>query len=127
MEPTTQTETQNNGPVIVTEPYHKKGWRPAMAWAYVIIVLFDFLIAPAIMMAFFGNAQAQLTLPIGLTAVEYVEILKALPPVTYHAWAPLTLQAGGFFHITMGVILGVGSYTRGVEKQKRVDKGIHSN
>jgi hypothetical protein len=98
-----------------------------MAWAYVAIVIFDFLIAPLIMMAFFGQATATTMLPPGLTAAEYVEILKAIPPPVYHAWDPLTLKAGGFFHITMGVVLGIGSYTRGVEKQKRVEHNIHSN
>ena len=79
------------------------------------------------MLIFFGQAQASVIMPAGLTAAEYIEILKAIPPPTYQAWTPLTLQAGGFFHITMGVILGIGSYTRGVEKQKRVENNIHSN
>ena len=78
-------------------------------------------------MVLFGQAQAPAVLPHGLSASEIAEILKAVPPPTYHAWDPLTLKAGGFFHITMGVILGIGSWTRGTEKAKRVDAGIHSN
>ena len=119
-----ETQTQ---PAEVTEPGYKKGWRPAMAWAYVVITVFDFLIAPLIMMILFGQAQAPAILPQGLTAAEIAEILKAVPAPTYIAWDPLTLKAGGFFHITMGVVLGIGSFTRGVEKQKRVENGIHSN
>jgi len=121
------TTEQTNNVQTVEESFWKKGWRPAMAWVYVAIVLFDFLIAPTIMLIFFGQAQASVIMPAGLTAAEYIEILKAIPPPTYQAWTPLTLQAGGFFHITMGVILGIGSYTRGVEKQKRVENNIHSN
>jgi ABC-type spermidine/putrescine transport system permease subunit II len=121
-------ETQpQTAPTEVKEPVYKKGWRPAMAWAYVSIVIFDFMIAPIIMMVFFGQAQAPFTMPAGLTAAEYVELVKAMPAPTYHAWDPLTLKAGGFFHIAMGGVLGIGAWTRGVEKQKRVENGIHSN
>ena len=122
MEP---TEQQSNV-TTVSEPFYKKGWRPAMAWAYVTIVVFDFIIAPAMMMIFFGQAQAPAILPAGLTASEIAEILKSVPAPVYHAWDPLTLKAGGFFHIAMGGVLGIGTWTRGVEKQKRVDNGIHS-
>jgi len=90
----------------------------------VAICVFDFIIAPAIMMAFFGQASATTMLPPGLSAIEYVEILKALPPAVYHAWVPLTLQAGGFFHITMGAILGIGSFTRGQEKKIRAENNV---
>jgi len=79
------------------------------------------------MMAFFGQASATTMLPPGLTAAEYVEILKALPPIVYHAWTPLTLQAGGLFHAAMGAILGIGSWTRGKEKQIRAENNIHSD
>lgn len=120
------TPEQQSNVTTVTEPWYKKGWRPALAWTYVSIVIFDFVIAPAMMMIFFGQAQAPFTMPAGLTAAEYVELVKAMPAPTYHAWDPLTLKAGGFFHIAMGGILGIGTWTRGVEKQKRVDNGIHS-
>ena len=109
---------------IAEEPIYKKGWRPALAWAYVTIVIFDFLIAPLIMMAFFGAVQIPI-LPQGLTGSEIIEIIKALPEPVYHQWVPLTLQAGGFFHIAMGGMIGVGSWTRGVEKQKRVEAGVY--
>ncbi len=113
--------------IIAHEPMYKKLWRPALAWTYVTIVVFDFLIAPVMMMAFFVSAPSASMLPPGLTAAEYVEILKALPPAVYHAWDPLTLKAGGFFHITMGAVLGIGSWTRGKEKAIRAENGIHSD
>ena len=52
-----ETVTQKNEITVVQEPVYKKGWRPAMAWAYVAIVIFDFMIAPLIMMVFFGTAS----------------------------------------------------------------------
>ena len=123
MEPT--EPTVQNKVTIVKEPFWKCGWRPALAWGYVAICVFDFIIAPTIMMAFFGQASATTMLPPGLTAIEYVEILKALPVVTYHAWVPLTLAAGGFFHIAMAGILGIGSFTRGKDKQIRAANNVH--
>ena len=111
----------------VHEPLYKKLWRPAIACVYIIICLFDFLVAPLIMMVFFGQAQATTILPPGLSAAEYVEILKAMPAPVYHAWEPLTLKAGGFFHITMGAIIGVGSWTRGKEKAIRAQNNVHSD
>ena len=89
--------------------------------------MFDFFIAPLIMMVFFGQAQSTTMLPPGLSAVEYVEILKAMPPAVYHAWDPLTLKAGGFFHIAMGGIIGIGSWTRGAEKKVRAEHNVHSD
>lgn len=122
-----QTTEQQNKLVVAKEPVYKKGWRPALAWGYVAICLFDFLIAPLIMMVFFGQAQSTTMLPAGLSAAEYVEILKAMPPAVYHAWDPLTLKAGGFFHIAMGGIIGVGSWTRGKEKAIRAENNVHSD
>ena len=69
MEPTEQ-KVQNN-PIVATEPWYKKGWRPALAWGYVAICVFDFIIAPAIMMAFFGQASATTMLPPGLLAYSW--------------------------------------------------------
>ena len=124
---TTKTEPNKAleipAPFIIKESNIISKWRPALAWSYVAICVFDFIIAPLIMMVFFGNAQASAILPQGLTASEIAEILRAVPPPVYHAWVPLTLQSGGFFHITMGAILGIGSYTRGREKQIRTEKG----
>ena len=122
-----QTEQKSSQPAVVKEPVYKKGWRPALAWSYVAICIFDFLVAPLIMMAFFGQAQSTTMLPPGLSASEYVEILKAMPPAVYHVWVPLTLQAGGFFHIAMGGMIGIGSWTRGREKAIRAEHNVHSD
>ena len=118
---------ENNELLIMHEPLYKKLWRPALAWAYVAICIFDFLIAPTIMMAFFGQAQATTMLPPGLLIDDYIEILKVMPAPIYHAWDPLTLKAGGFFHITMGAVIGVGSWTRGKEKAIRATNNVHSD
>jgi hypothetical protein len=70
-------------------------WRPMMAWAYLVIILFDFLIGP-IFYAWFAWYTDNLT--------------------NYGEWKPLTIQGGGVFHIAMGAILGIAAYSRGREK-----------
>jgi hypothetical protein len=73
-------------------------WRPAMGWTYILICLFDFVIAPILNYVFFAK-----------TGVDFV------------SWKPLTMSDGGLFHISMGAVLGVVAYTRGKEKLKRYD------
>lgn len=68
-------------------------WRPLSAYTYMIIVLFDFIIAPILWVG--------------------VHVYLNLPIVS---WEPLTLQSGGMFHLAMGAVMGVSSYTRGQEK-----------
>ena len=58
-----------------------------MAWAYMVIVAFDFIL-----------------FPIGWP------ILLAHYKQPIVAWQPLTLQGGGLFHLAMGAILGVTSW-----------------
>ena len=68
-----------------------------MAWQYAVICLFDFMIAP--------------------TAVMAVSIMFKVP---YVPWAPLTLQLGGFYHMSMMGIVGVAAWTRGQEKLETI-------
>lgn len=77
-----------------TENWVKHSWRPAMAWIYMAIVLFDFLIAPilwSVWQAYHDGIVAQ-------------------------QWNPITLGGGGLFHLSMGAILGVTAWSRGREK-----------
>lgn len=78
------------------EPFHR-WWRPAMAWAYLAICLFDFVIGPA----------------------TYYYWFKGVTPVIQ--WVPLTLQGGGLFHLAMGAIVGFTVYGRTLEKLKDKD------
>jgi hypothetical protein len=74
-----------------------KYWRPAIAWQYFAVCLFDFIIFPALTFAlakYTGN---------------------------YVAWNPLTLKESGFYHLSMGAIIGVSAWSRGQEKIKKLD------
>lgn len=68
-------------------------WRPAMGWTYLIICLFDFMVAPI----FFG-------------------VLSAVTSVPYIPWKSLTLGEAGLFHLAMGAVLGITAFGRTQEK-----------
>lgn len=70
-----------------------KFWRPSMGWMYMMVCIFDFIIFPAVWSWFLGSLGQ---------------------PVTQ--WEPLTLKASGFFHITMGAVLGIYAWKRTDEK-----------
>jgi hypothetical protein len=76
------------------ESWLKQYWRPAVAWQYFAVCIFDFIVFPAAYM-YFVNQQ----------------------------WDPLTLKESGFYHLAMAAIIGVAAWTRGQEKIKRVING----
>ena len=64
-----------------------KQWHLFAAWLYLTIIAFDFLIAP-------------------ITNVVILAYFKY--PII--AWAPITLQGGGIFHISMLAVIGVATW-----------------
>jgi len=79
------------------EAWIKQYWRPAMAWQYLVVCVFDFMAAPIMTGIFFYVSEG-----------------------TYIPWSPITLQSGGFYHISMAGIIGIAAWTRGMEKLKRL-------
>jgi hypothetical protein len=75
------------------EHWIRKYWRPAMAWQYLAVCLFDFIIAPIMTMSLYKFLGG-----------------------TYVPWDPITLKEGGFYHLSMAAIVGVAAWTRGQEK-----------
>lgn len=78
-------------------PWLKTYWRPAMAWQYMVVCLFDFVLAP-IMMVWLSAATGTPIVP----------------------WASLTLQGSGLYHLAMGAVIGVTAWSRGKEKIKKM-------
>ena len=76
------------------EDWMQKKWRPAMGWMYMIVCMFDFVIAPVL----WSVVQA---------------IYKGGVNVQ---WQPLTLQGAGLFHLAMGAVLGIAAWGRTQEK-----------
>jgi hypothetical protein len=77
----------------------KQYWRPAIAWQYFAVCVFDFIVFPTFAFA--------------------LGYFKGVP-VT---WEPLTLKESGFYHLAMAAIIGVAAWTRGQEKIKRIILG----
>ena len=75
-------------------------WRPAMAWMYMAICIFDFIIGP-IFYAWFAWYTKDLA--------------------DFGEWQPLTLMGGALFHASMGAIIGVSAWGRTQEKLNGVN------
>ncbi len=75
------------------ENWIRSHWRPMMAFVYMAVVIFDFIIGPifwSIVQIYGGSIALQ--------------------------WSPLTLISGGVFHAAMGAVLGISAFSRGREK-----------
>ena len=84
------------------EDWMQRRWRPAMGWMYMIVCIFDFIIFPIL-----------------FTIVQFWET-EAVNDA-FRQWQPLTLIGGGLFHVAMGAVLGISSWSRGQEKIAGVD------
>lgn len=76
-----------------TQHWIKNHWRPAMGWMYMTVCVFDFIIFPILWSWYLGSLGQAVT-----------------------QWDPLTLRATGFFHVTMGAVLGIYAWKRTDEK-----------
>jgi hypothetical protein len=72
--------------------WFQNSWRPAMAYQYLVVCLFDFMLAP-IMLGFYSAYTGD-----------------------FHAWDPMTVRGGGLYHLSMGAVVGVAVWSRGQEK-----------
>lgn len=77
----------------IQEGWIRKHWRPAIGVTYIVINIADFVIFPVLW-----------TLAHMFTGADI------------SGWDPLTLKAGGLFHVAYGAILGVSAWSRGQEK-----------
>lgn len=82
------------------ESWIKQYWRPAIAWQYFAVCIFDFIIFPLCDFAL----------------SYYIKIDVN--------WDPITLKEGGFYHLAMAAIIGVAAWTRGKEKIERIAAGV---
>jgi hypothetical protein len=77
-----------------SEHWMQSKWRPSMGWMYLVVCVFDFVVAPVLWSA----------------------MQSLLHGVITNQWQPLTLQGAGLFHLAMGTILGISAYGRTKEK-----------
>jgi len=104
------------------EHWMQNKWRPSMAWTYMAIIIFDFMVAPFLTGMYFAVTMPDIIFPVGTTLAQMKEVMAEYKIPDLEQWQPITLQAGGFFHITMGVVLGISSWTRGNEKVAKVNQ-----
>ena len=79
---------------ILEEGWLKKYWKTAVAWSYIAICLYDFLIAPNLVMLLAYHSKGV---------------------IPYAQWDPVTLKGSGLFHMAFGAILGVAAWTHPAE------------
>lgn len=91
-----ETNAASDSTSLVTADEHwvNGKWRPMLGWSYIIICVFDFLLAPIAWSMFQAAFHGTVTLQ----------------------WQPVTLQGAGLYHLSMGTFLGVTSYGRTKEK-----------
>ena len=70
------------------------GWRTWLAYAYVAICLYDFMIGPIIF--------------------NFLQYYNPGQDVT--AYTAITLQGGGLFHLSMGAVLGISAHGKTQEQ-----------
>jgi hypothetical protein len=86
------------------ESWMRSHWRPMMAYVYMFIIVFDFIIAPIFWTS--------------------IQLYAGIGGVIALQWNPLTLLGGGIFHAAMGAVLGVSAFTRGQEKIEEIKKSL---
>lgn len=74
-------------------------WRPAIAWSYLVVCVFDFMVGPII-----------------YNTLQYLEV-----GTNISMWQSITLQGGGLYHLSMGAIVGVSAFGRTKEKLARTE------
>jgi hypothetical protein len=100
------------------DPWLARTWRPAAFWIYACICIFDFVIMPAWYQINYYDLSRKEAL---FSSLQYNE--RAIEALTVllnrNPWTPLTLEAGGTFHVAFGAILGATAWTRGKEREER--------
>lgn len=81
------------------ENWFYRAWRPAVAWGYLFLCIFDFFLAPVL-----------------LTAYCYYTGTPYIP------WEPITTKGGSILHASLGGISGISAWSRGKEKIASMDK-----
>jgi len=117
---------ENKEHLVIIEPWYKKIWRPVLAFTYITICLFDFMIMPAMMESFNERENNQQAVELALKFTDTAVQIKALEAFTEkRSWIPLTLGGGGFFHIAFGALLTGAAVTRGLSNRESIQNGKH--
>jgi len=111
-----ETETLEGSPDSKIEYFTKTYWRPAMAWIYMSICIFDFILMPIYSMRKSISPEQAVEIALQMPEKDRVMVLQIYSKT--FSYNPMTLGEGGFIHIAFGAILGVAAWTRGREKEE---------
>lgn len=103
---------------IIKEKWFVKHWRPAAAWIYLGICVFDFVAMPLYHMQSQGSLNRIVEISMQLRPEDRLSAIVQLSRKT--TWEPITLGDGSFFHLSFGAILGVAAWTRGRVQEQMV-------
>ena len=92
------------------ESWMKSYWRPAMAFVYMAICIFDFIVMPVWVEKTQVKSVEAVELARKMPEKDQVVALTVLTKEQY--WNPITLKENGFIHIAFGFILGIAAWTR---------------
>lgn len=76
-------------------------WKAILAMVYAVIIIFDFILLPAFKLS---TAPTYLDIISSINELD-AEVQKVALTTLTQEWQPLTMFAGGMFHIAMGAIL----------------------
>ena len=107
------------------EKWISKYWRPAAAWVYLFICLFDFVIMPIWVLRTNVRIDDIVEISMRLRPEDQLNAIVQLARKT--TWSPITLGDSGMFHISFGAILGVAAYTRGRVQEAQVRNSLPNN
>lgn len=107
--------------------WFRENWRTLAFITYSTICIFDFIIMPVIYQVFNSSVDpatlAQLAQQFKDPNVQQ-EFLRLYG--TKAVWIPITMAAGGTFHMAFGGILTAAGWTRGNEKIAMIKQGLVS-
>lgn len=77
-------------------------WKPFLAFAFMIVIIFDFVIAPV----YFGFARMGMEKLIPLIQTMEPSVQQQIITANSQVWKPLTMSDGvGMFYLCIGAIL----------------------
>jgi hypothetical protein len=110
---------------MITESWFIKYWRPAAAWVYLSICVFDFVIMPVYHLNSQGSLDRVWELSMRLRPEDQLSAVVQLTKKT--TWEPITLHENAMFHLSFGAILGVAAWTRGKVQEAQVKNNPYPN
>lgn len=107
----------------------KHFWRPACAYAYIVICMVDFIVMPFT----FEYIKARDRLDDVVEQIEKIDntevqlaLIKRADYAGGRSWEPMTTKDGGLLHLSFGSIITGAAVTRGLRNMKNKEQSTES-